>query len=76
MSQNNPSPIMKDRYFRLAWLLLIFPIYKLIEGIIVNNTTNIIIYAGSAAGLLIILIVTSIIYTKAMKKRSQIQSSN
>ncbi|TFG19176.1 MAG: hypothetical protein EU530_07090 [Promethearchaeota archaeon] len=71
MSENNSSPILKDKYFRLAWLLLIFPIYKLIEGIIVHNTTNVIIYAGSAAGLLIILIVTSIIYTKAIKKRAQ-----
>jgi len=67
---------MSDKYFRLAWLLLIFPIYKLIEGIIVNNTTNIIIYAGSSATLIIILIVTSIIYTRSLKKRAQIQSSN
>ena len=74
MTEDKSHRIMYNKYLRLAWLLLIFPIYKLIEGLIENNITNIIIYACSTGGLIIILIVTSTIYSSAMKKRSQLYS--
>ena len=75
MSEVTSPRVLYDKYFRLAWLLLIFPVYKVIEGIVKNNSQNIIIYAISSATLIVILTVTSIIYSRAMKKRLEIQSS-